>query len=82
MLNLFGTWLNVHLRTDNPVQILLALVTAARSTLDSPEQSRSPIYALVCSPRSFLSLHILDIGFMVGGSHVIARFDGKVCLVP
>jgi len=41
-----------------------------------------PFYAVIMPFRGFVSLHVLNLGFLIGGKFVIAVFDRYHSLIP
>ena len=73
---------NLHLRIDDPVQILFSLVRAVGPTLHPPEKPGMPLDAFLGPFRCFLSLAILDLGLLVRGRLVVPSNDGFYRVVP
>src|SRR5438045_2615381 len=65
----------LHVGIDNPFQVLFSFIRASWPRIDSPEQFRPPLNALLCPYCRFFSLPILDLGFFFRGIHVICNVD-------
>lgn len=66
---------HVHICVEDPVKIFFSLFRTSRPAAHPPKIPWLPINAVFLPSRCFVSLHILDLSFLVGGKFVISIFD-------
>lgn len=64
-----------HLRVDDPLEVFLALLRAARTAPDSPEQPGVPFYTVVGPGGRLFALPVFDLGLLLCGQFVISLLD-------
>ena len=66
---------HVHVRVEDPVEIFFSLFRPTGSATHSPEEPWMPLDGFFLPFRGFVSLHVFDLGLLVGCQLVIAVFD-------
>src|SRR6478609_10827254 len=73
---------HLHVRVNDPFEILFTLFHTARAALSSPEQTWVPLNVLLGSLSSLLTLSIFDLGLLVCRKLVISLLYGTCSLFP
>jgi hypothetical protein len=68
---------DAHLAVDDPLEVLFALLAAARPALHAPEQPRPPVEPLVGAPLGLVALLVLD-ARLLGRGHVLVALAQRV----
>lgn len=67
---------------DDPVEVFLSFVRAARTTLDGTEQPGLPVDAIVGTSRRLISLTVFNLGLFIRGGGVVRRDDSFDRFLP